>query len=237
MPQDQAAQDQARQTGAAFLLAGVGGSVDAVGYLLFSGLFMGFMSGNTTVMGLRLGQGQWAEAGRAAFPILLFTLGVFVGALLSGSKQKPAPALGLVACLLAAAWGWLAWGHPGPTTPADPDYFPRVALLAGAMGVQSGALRRVGAQSVHTTFVTGDLTSFATLMASSFLKPVSGPSSASAGKVLLAGVWVAYVLSAAVGAFAVRHQPREALLFPLFLLVVAIALSLRRAPGDPSKTS
>ncbi len=216
------------------VLAGVGGSVDAIGYFTFAGLFMGFMSGNSTLLGLHLGQGQWAEAGRFFFPILLFTLGVFCGALLAARRVLPA--------LLLVALLWQVGGHFTAATLTTAYFYPRVALLAGAMGVQAGAFRRVGSQSIHTTFVTGDLTSLAALGAASLAKPAppaspptaaAPPADLSAGerKGLLGSVWLIYVLGAAAGAFTFKLYAREALLLPLLAVVVVIGLSLVRKPA------
>lgn len=226
----------------AVLLAGVGGTVDAIGYLTFSGLFMGFMSGNSILLGLHLGQGGWQQSGRFAFTILVFTLGVIPGAILSNTNKRMILAFALEAVLLAIALCWQVWGNFSQLNGVTPDFFPRVALLAGAMGIQTGALRRVGGQSLHTTFVTGNLTSLAVLITTYFSKPAAQPAAQTGGTqsaplpaaaqngLLLWGVWVVYVLGAAAGAFAFSYQPREALLLPLFLLVVVIALSLFRPP-------
>src|SRR5262249_58742304 len=66
----------------AVLLDGVGGYVDAVGYLLLFQLFAANMSGNSILLGVALGQGQWQAALRQALPIPLFVVGVVLGAVL-----------------------------------------------------------------------------------------------------------------------------------------------------------
>lgn len=218
------------QSWVAVLLAGVGGSIDAIGYLMFAGLFMGFMSGNSISLGLNSSQQHWEKVAHAAFAILLFTLGVFVGALLPNKKMVLA--LCLEMALIATALCWQIWGNFSPTTSDALYFFPRVALLAGAMGIQAGTLRKVGTQSIHTTFVTGDLTSWASLLAAPFAKPSQSKNAQAAKsevverKNLLAGVWLVYVLGAAAGAAAFGYRPQEALLLPLFLLGIALVLSL-----------
>jgi len=210
------------------LLAGVGGSIDAIGYLMFAGLFMGFMSGNSTLLGLNSGQQHWAKAGHFIFTILLFLLGVMVGARLP--NRRLALALALEAGLVALVLGWQVWGGFSPTTQEAAYFFPRVALLAATMGIQAGALRKVGAQSIHTTFVTGDLTSLGALLAGSAAAPGADQAARQAkadAKGMLAGVWAVYVLGAAAGAVAFGYQAQGALLLPLCLLVAALGISAR----------
>ena len=216
----------------ALLLAGVGGSIDAIGYRMFSGLFMGFMSGNSTLLGLNAGQQHWAKAGHFIFTILLFVVGVMIGARLD--NQRLARALTLEAVLVAAVLVWQLVVNFDPTTSDAAYLFPRVALLAATMGIQAGALRRVGTQSIHTTFVTGDLTSLAALFAGS-LPPSSAPVGGdnlerrvkNEDKGMLAGVWAVYVVGAAAGALLFGAYPRAALLLPLALLVAALPVSVR----------
>src|SRR5215472_19023315 len=47
----------------AAMLAALAGMVDAIGYLHLKGLFVSFMSGNSTQLAVSLGQGNLAEAG------------------------------------------------------------------------------------------------------------------------------------------------------------------------------
>jgi uncharacterized membrane protein YoaK (UPF0700 family) len=70
-----------------------------------------------------------------------------------------------------------------------------IIAVSLALGLQNGAFRRVGGISVHTTYLTGMITS---LISSEAEKHVSGvvlsPSNASDPKIgLLYGIWVAFV--------------------------------------------
>ncbi len=216
----------------ALLLGGVGGAVEVIGYLTFSRLFMGAISGNTVLLGLHLGQGQWGEVLRYGFPILLFSVGTLTGLLLS--RKSLVPALLVEAALLLAALTWQVSSPDFPLPPASWDYFPRVALLSAAMGVQNGALRQAGGASLHTTYVTWDLTNLIVRLGSvlthsahpkaSDPKPARKPATEQPG--FLLALWGIYILGAVAGAFAVKFYPREALLFPLFLLCAVLALTL-----------
>lgn len=73
-----------------------------------------------------------------------------------------------------------------------------------ALGVQNGAFRRVGGIGVHTTYLTGTITSVITLEAerySSYLVPLTA-STESPKIALIAQIWTAFVLGAISGAAA-----------------------------------
>jgi len=65
-------------------LAALAGMVDAIGYLHLSGLFVSFMSGNSTHLAVSLGQGNLAEAGAISKLVALFVLGAAAGQVLAG---------------------------------------------------------------------------------------------------------------------------------------------------------
>ncbi len=240
------------------LLAGVGGGVDAIGYLTFSHLFMGLMTGNTIFLGINVAQGNWQQAGRDIFPILMFLMGATLGNLLI---KKVVLALTLEAVLLAVTLCWQILAQASLSAPAAAylsysapawfstnlvaTFFPGVALLATAMGIQSGMFQRVGNQAVGVTAVTGDVLGFASLLASSFSE--KSASSGGAGdeskdgklsppqrRDAVLNVWTSYVVGAVIAALAVKYQARESLLFPLVLLGVVIALNMPRSSGKPT---
>ena len=67
----------------AVLLAALAGYVDSIGFLQLGGLFVSFMSGNTTRMAAGLAQGDWRLAGVAGLILLLFVTGAMLGALVA----------------------------------------------------------------------------------------------------------------------------------------------------------
>lgn len=131
------------------LLATLAGAVDAVGYLMLGRLFVAFMSGNSTVLAVSLVEGQWQNAGRAAWIVLAFVGGTALGTL-TGRFARPfqMPAvLGLVTILLATAAAW-----PG----ADLTTASILAMVL-AMGAINAATDTAGGVPVSLTFVTGAL--------------------------------------------------------------------------------
>ena len=69
-------------------LAGLAGMVDAIGYLHLGGLFVSFMSGNSTQLGAALGSADLAEAGTIAELIALFVLGAAAGQIIAGFHRR-----------------------------------------------------------------------------------------------------------------------------------------------------
>jgi len=76
--------DEARGLVLAALLSALAGMVDAIGYLHLGGLFISFMSGNSTQLAAALGQRDLAEAATIAELIALFVLGAAAGQVLAG---------------------------------------------------------------------------------------------------------------------------------------------------------
>ena len=61
------------------LLAALAGMVDAIGYLHLGGLFISYMSGNSTQLAVAVGEGSYREAGTIAELIAIFVLGAAAG--------------------------------------------------------------------------------------------------------------------------------------------------------------
>lgn len=135
----------------AILLAAVAGCVDAVGFLTLDGLFLSFMSGNVTRLGLALNDRFWGTAGLAAGLVLLFVGGVAAGTLAGGraGRFRVPVLLTLAAVLLAAS----AWVGRSASLPGIPTLVMAMGVLnvvfvggAGPLGVTyiTGALVRIG---------------------------------------------------------------------------------------------
>lgn len=129
-------------------LSGLAGFVDAVGFLLTDGLFVSFMSGNST----RFAVGLAALAPVAALAAMLiasFVAGVVGGSLIAAWRPEVRKALVLVAVafLLGLAACLDALG-------AD-----RSALvpLAMAMGCANNVFQREGDVTIGVTYMTGAL--------------------------------------------------------------------------------
>jgi uncharacterized membrane protein YoaK (UPF0700 family) len=128
------------------LLAALAGMVDVIGYLHLNGLFVSYMSGNSTQLAAALGQGNLAAAGTIAKLVVLFVLGATAGQVLAGftGQWRMSWVLAGVGVLLAIAALF--------ATAPEPMVF--------AMGALNASMHRAGSIPVSLTFVTGVLVRF-----------------------------------------------------------------------------
>jgi uncharacterized membrane protein YoaK (UPF0700 family) len=138
-------------------LSALAGYVDGIGYLHLGGLFVSFMSGNSTRMGVSLADGNWSAAGEALILIALFVLGAACGSLvvLGRGRQSQSRLLLIEALLLVAAASLYAFG------------FERLAIAAIvlAMGLENAVFQIEGGSGLGLTYVTGALVKVGQLIA------------------------------------------------------------------------
>jgi uncharacterized membrane protein YoaK (UPF0700 family) len=128
------------------LLAALAGFVDATGYLHLSGLFVSYMSGNSTQLAVALGQGDLGEAGTIAELVALFVFGAAAGQVLAGFAGKWHLTWVLIGVAIMLATAGALGTSPEP--------------MVLAMGVLNAAMHRAGNIPVSLTFVTGVLVRF-----------------------------------------------------------------------------
>jgi uncharacterized membrane protein YoaK (UPF0700 family) len=222
------------QLALAIFLALIAGYLDGYG-VLFLGTYVSFMSGNTTLAGLRSGQGHFRAAFPCAVAILSFVAGSFLGNLLTQSKLRHTHRLifGMIAGLLATVAGveWLA-----------PRNVPtEIAMLSLAMGIMNPALSKIGAESVSLTFVTGMLGRIGGhLAAAAGRVPLTGDKGAGDSHLNRAGidasVWSGFLVGAVLAGMMRSHFRLWALLPPC-LFMIALALFSESATPSPEKMS
>ena len=130
-------------------LSALAGYVDGIGYLQLGGLFVSFMSGNSTRMGVSLAEGQWLAAAEALGLIVLFVIGAAGGSLIvlgHGVNRQPLVLLA-EALLLAAAALCYAFGHSNAA----------VGAIVLAMGLENAVFQIDGGAGLGLTYVTGAL--------------------------------------------------------------------------------
>jgi uncharacterized membrane protein YoaK (UPF0700 family) len=141
--------DSRRNIALACALSALAGYVDAIGFIHLGGLFVSFMSGNSTRMGVSLADGQWRSAAEALGLIALFVVGAAVGSLIvlgRGVHRQPWVLLA-EALLLAAAALCYAFGLPNAA----------VASIVLAMGLENAVFQIEGGAGLGLTYVTGAL--------------------------------------------------------------------------------
>ena len=168
-------------------LAALAGFVDAVGFIASGGLFISFMSGNSTRLGIGL-----AEATRfallagsllAAF-VAGVTLATLVGRRLQHKRRRGQ--LLLVASLLAGGAMLALNGHT----------WPGLLLAAMAMGAENCVFEAGGDVKISLTFMTGNLVKIGQRLG---LALADGPAFAFVPWLLL---WLAMIGGAVAGALA-----------------------------------
>jgi uncharacterized membrane protein YoaK (UPF0700 family) len=202
-------------------LALIAGYVDAYGIVAL-GVYVSFMSGNTTQTGAHIGQGHFVTAVPSALAIMFFVIGNFAGASLTHSGlRRPRPALlGVVASLLAVIIGFTSLGSLNAEV--------AIAVVALAMGMMNTTLSQVGGETVSLTFVTGDLARIARHLAMAVMRaPVQGARGSwdthLYRALIVARVWGGFLTGALLSGAATPRFGVWVLLLPfLILLVLAV---------------
>jgi uncharacterized membrane protein YoaK (UPF0700 family) len=156
-PQDDAMLNSRRNVALACALSALAGYVDGIGFIHLGGLFVSFMSGNSTRMGVSLAYGHWQDAAQALGLIALFVIGAALGSLIvlgRGTNRQPWLLL-VEAMLLAAAAGCDALGSQQIA----------VAAIVLAMGLENAVFQIEGGAGLGLTYVTGALVKAGQLIA------------------------------------------------------------------------
>lgn len=208
--------DRRRDIALACSLSALAGYVDGIGFIHLGGLFVSFMSGNSTRLGVSLAQGNWSNAASALGLIGLFVVGAAAGSLivLGRGVYRQAWVLLTEAVLLAAAG--LAH-HFG-------DQAFAIGIIVLAMGLENAVFQIEGGGGLGLTYVTGALVKVGQLLAAAV---TGGPRWGWVPNVLL---WAALVAGAAGGALAYHWINLAAIWFAAGL---ALALSAIAALNRP----
>ena len=191
--------DSRRDIALACALSALAGYVDSVGFLQLGGLFVSFMSGNSTRMGVSLAEGHWQNAAEALGLIALFVLGALAGSLIAlgrGATRQSRVLLAEASLLAAAALG----SALGLSSPA-------VAAIVRAMGLENAVFQVKGGGGLGLTYITGALVKVGQHAAAA-LK--GGPRWSWLPDLLL---WAALVAGCVCGAFAYQRINLAAIWF------------------------
>jgi uncharacterized membrane protein YoaK (UPF0700 family) len=231
-------------------LTGIGGFVDAVGYIALFQIFTANMSGNSVHVGMYLGEWDLSGLTRPMCAISAFVAGMVLTriaievATRTGIRRIASFTLSAEAVLLllfasanpAMRLGQIVEMH-------SPAYFALVAMLAFAMGVQTVTLTHIGPLTIYTTFVTGTLTKFAESFTEALFwaydrlrqsQAVSRVVRLAAKQedvrhaVFLAGAWICYLAGAAFGTLIKHRWELRALYFPAGMLVLFVLVDQLR---------
>jgi uncharacterized membrane protein YoaK (UPF0700 family) len=137
------------QIALACVLSALAGYVDGIGFIHLGGLFVSFMSGNSTRLGVAVAERHYGQALEALGLIALFVLGAGIGALIAFGKGRYRQSLILLAeaWLLAASAGCYMAGWPSVA----------IAAMVLAMGLENSVFQIGGGAGVGLTYMTGAL--------------------------------------------------------------------------------
>jgi uncharacterized membrane protein YoaK (UPF0700 family) len=198
-------------------LAGAAGCLDATSFLGLDQIFPANQSGNTVLLGIAIGRGDWTGVAHTGVSLAAFAAGVVALGLVlrrrsAGAGWAPETAAALSAEVVLLLVLFALW-HTGPVTVS-------IGLAAGAMGIQSLAAQRVGVAGVSTTFVTGTITRLSAR--------VAGGATTVAQDGTPALVWVSYLGGAVVGGAVTHLWDGRAGVAMVALVVAGVALVARR---------
>jgi len=222
----------------ALLLTFVAGSVDVAGYLILYHVFTAHASGDTAHLGLDLPRLKWHDAAIAGAVIASFLLGSVIARTIMeiGARirlRRVASITLAIEALILLSFALVGRIEIGRGHPMMPWW---LAALACAMGIQTGTLTRVGALTVHTTFVTGMLNKLAQLLSHVLFETYDLHFAVGEDRrpyhlrryrfskraAFIFGIWILYLSGAVCGTFLTLSVGVRALYMPVFLLAVAV---------------
>ena len=190
----------------ALALLAVAGWVDALGYVQWHGLFVSFMSGNTTIFGASSVAHDAATAIEAGRAVLIFVVGVIIGEVLRAATGRWNRSVVLTAETLLMGLAYAAaakhWGEAATAT-----------ITGLAMGVQTAAVHKAAGLAVSLTYVTGTLVNIGRSIVKAWLGEAPWRDA-----LIFVGLWCALVLGSACGAMVAAISTPKALLAAASLL-------------------
>jgi uncharacterized membrane protein YoaK (UPF0700 family) len=218
----------------AIYLALIAGYVDAYGLVAY-GIYVSFMSGNTTQTGSMVGQGRLLAALPSAVAIVFFVAGSFAGTWLTHSRLRHSRQVlfGAIAALLAVIIGGTQLGNSALHAEIC------IATLSLAMGLMNATLSQIGAEPVNLTFVTGTLSKIGRHLALAVrrapLPDAQGQWDSHLRRAgVMASVWAGFLTGAIVSAAVTSYFGVWVLVPPS---VILLALALVRVPLAPDNAS
>lgn len=214
-------------------LAFVGGYADASSYLLAQ-TFTGHLTGNCVLAAVSVASKDWRLTLDRLLAVIVFLSGILVSMILNRfapvwlRRFSLAIAIFIELLLVLGALIFL-------NSRATPQVF--IVCMCLALGIQNGALNKTKGISVHSTYVTGMVT---TLLQKSFdrfapsVRPMEDYSRdpARLGIQVLAAMWTSFTLGAFTGAVIVSTFQGIGLFgIVLLLFLLMLAEMKRKLPG------
>ena len=213
--------------GISISLAFVGGYADAASFLL-ANTFTGHLTGNCILAAVSAASHEWYLAADRLLAVTVFLVGIVCSLTLSRlipvrvRRYSLAITMFIEVLLILSACLFLA---------NRANHEPFIVCMCLALGLQNDALRKTNGISVHSTYMTGLVT---TLMQKSFQHSFSTrspePDSAkhpAAAIQVLAPMWMSFLFGALAGALMVASFHSIGLLGIVLLLIVLIYAEIK----------
>ncbi len=235
------------KSGIALLLTFAAGMVDIVAYISVYHVFVAHMTGTTVHLGNKLVTEQWSGTITSVVVLVSFVGGSVLGRSIIelGSRSHRRTVASITLMTEALLVLFFIWAFPAAASSLQSQSDPLwqvclfLALLATAMGLQTATLTRIGALTIHTTFVTGMLNKFAQSVSQwmfwvhdnwrryrrahqAFRGSANHPDFRNAQ--LTAAIWFCYVVGSVTGTWMQSKWNASALYLPVALLIFSVAV-------------
>jgi uncharacterized membrane protein YoaK (UPF0700 family) len=214
--------------GISISLAFVGGYADAASFLL-ANTFTGHLTGNCILAAVSAASQEWYLAADRLLAVAVFLVGIVCSLTLSRfipprlRRYSLAIAMFIEVLLILSACLFLA---------NRANHEPFIVCICLALGIQNDALRKTNGFSVHSTYVTGMVTTLTQKSFQHFFSP-RGPDpdsakhSAGAAIQVLAPMWISFLFGALAGALMVASFHSGGLLGLGLLLILLIYAEIK----------
>lgn len=199
------------------------GSIDSISFLGLGKVFTAFMTGNVAFLGMGIAGNPVPRIVSVVASMVAFALGIYLATKILGEQKSgviwsPRTTFTLGVSLLAHLSFVAIWfansGRPGAST------FPiLLAVWALAMGLQSGAVRKLHVEGIFTTAATGTLMVLAADLVNWRLTRDE--------RRRARGVLISLFIGATAGAYLFFHAPIFAPVLPLVVTAGVVLTAAR----------
>jgi uncharacterized membrane protein YoaK (UPF0700 family) len=205
-----------------FGLAFVGGYGDAASFVLAK-TFTGHVTGNLVLGAIAVAAHNWRAMLGHVSAMVTFLIGVFLSALIV-RPLKSWPSWPLLPMVLGIEVILIVGASLALASQVAHGIAIFVSFVSLALGLQNGAFRRAGGISVHTTYLTGMITSLISTEAEKYASETApAPGKTPDPQIaLLCGIWTAFVVGAGTGAAMVLRFRALGMLGAALLLIALI---------------
>jgi uncharacterized membrane protein YoaK (UPF0700 family) len=224
--------------GISISLAFVGGYADGASFLL-ANTFTGHLTGNCILAVVSAAGKEWHLAADRLLAVTVFLVGIVCSLTLTRfipvrlRRYSLAIAMFIEVLLILSACLFRA---------NRANHEPFIVCMCLALGIQNDALRKTNGFSVHSTYVTGMVTtltqkSFQHFFSTRSPEPDSTKHSAGAAIQVLAPMWISFLSGALAGSLMVASFHSVGLLGIVLLLIVLICAEMKTklSGGDSSR--